>query len=1260
MSAEKEVKEEFIKLKSKKGSYFIGGDIRDEQLGIATYKNAKSFIYQGQFSKKKFDGIGKLNLLSKNGDYYLGHFSDGIVDKFGKFRNNGIEMIAEFANGEMNGVGYFSDYKNNLHYGEFKRGFHHGFGIICSEDSAMKVRGWFKNGKKEGHFIEEIKKDGLNLTVTGSYKKNKKHGVFEIRKSDLELPIFRGHFTNNQKTGFAQVNHFRGKSLVQVYEGMLKNGKKNGIGKLTSHIDDYSYCGEFRDNDFFGLGTLKKKRYSYHGNFYKGRKNGIGYQVYPSKDYYFGQWKFGKVEGMGYMKKNKELYMGSFKNGMRHGLGMIQVKGHTTVHARFERGDVKELLDEESCRQSLERKCKILDFELFMKRFENDISTIASKLKHSTADLSSDSYSVVREIKESTIDLNTRVDKLKEKYYEMEKRFITMKVHLDFMIRKSRTDELFYDLDNFERKNILKMNEAFNNQEEWQSKGQVYDHKKVFYESRKPEETIPNKNSFKKKYNRVNKCSANNLLAYPDGYQSIKQDSIGQMAIELQPRYDSKDLENLTNLCPKKKISTGILSIADGQNDPVKFSFNLICPISFSNLKKAAKFSLEYEQAEEERTAKKKNMGMNDDVSSYPSMDDSGMVTKGGRGLDRSIFAQSFDRSERHNSQGYSYKSNTDYDEHHSPMQEDFIRRSYGILDSLKGQIKELEEKNKIAQMELELKKVKLKNQRLEEMVKERGTQEMSSSSRRLRQLGMEISRNSSMFEVEALRKSEPNLELSPRPSPILSKYQKLGQKIEPSGAEGDRLTRNELSFSELKRTQTGLKDFEPSMNGSKIKIEEVKEQDFGEAFAMLRGNQKLALESTISKVEHSREESQPTFEKLKLDLSRIGKRGEKEKKSSRTIAEVPHDRTNELSRRSSNLENIGRVKLSRAMQKMREMEQRLDSFGEKPPKTSKVQKLNLSVQNDETNITMDPEKSQNKIQTNNIDQTKEEAQEDQKDIEAELSAKQMSNHPINPISVQREPSVGQSKDHSLSPLTTQREPSMEQRTERSLSPLTTQRDHSLGQKTDRTDRSVSPISVTTEDDLKSIHEQAERDKQVKEKLLNEQLEQLDEELKKLESQNVELEMKRRELEMEQMNIELDEHDALKQEQKLDSLKEEYGSEVESYQTLGLSNVDPDELRSELLKGKEKAGKLINQLEKKEKEILEKAAVSNSESKYSKEVQEIEKLKGQVEIGKLIVSELEKIKFKMEADIGNFVSSSSSMKKSKRNAGSNKVAPIKI
>lgn len=91
------------------------------------------------------------------------------------------------------------------------------------------------------------------------------------------IPVHSLSFELNKLTGeFGFYDEF-GIASTPVYEGSIKNGRKDGYGVLKD-IDSITYAGYWKHDLFHGKGTFFQERteLKYEGDFVEGRKDGMG------------------------------------------------------------------------------------------------------------------------------------------------------------------------------------------------------------------------------------------------------------------------------------------------------------------------------------------------------------------------------------------------------------------------------------------------------------------------------------------------------------------------------------------------------------------------------------------------------------------------------------------------------------------------------------------------------------------------------------------------------------------------------------------------------------------------------------------------------------------------------------------------------------------------------------------------------------------------------------------------------------------------
>jgi len=160
--------------------------------------------YEGETKSGKMHGKGILYDRYSERKIYEGGWKDG--------QRHGV------------GIEYYSDGKRKEYDGEWKVGYRNGYGISYHPDGKTKqYEGYWKNNYRNGHgscyYIKGVKlyegvwkrgtKEGkgieygydkskiiLNTIYSGTFKKNRKHGVFSVH-----YPITNNKFYNIKYTG---------------------------------------------------------------------------------------------------------------------------------------------------------------------------------------------------------------------------------------------------------------------------------------------------------------------------------------------------------------------------------------------------------------------------------------------------------------------------------------------------------------------------------------------------------------------------------------------------------------------------------------------------------------------------------------------------------------------------------------------------------------------------------------------------------------------------------------------------------------------------------------------------------------------------------------------------------------------------------------------------------------------------------------------------------------------------------------------------
>lgn len=202
--------------------------------------------------------------------------------------------------------------------------------LIDSDNSKTKMyyHGEFnksdkKNGK--GKLIEI--KEGQKYIYHGIWEEdNLKEGKIYYENGD----IYEGEIKNYKRDGEGKFT-----SNSEIYEGHWKNDKKNGKGTLIFKNDGTKYEGEFKDNLFSGKGELiSNNGTSYEGEFLNNHMHGKGYLKGSNGHTYEGNFQNGFFHGKGKFKWNdnskEQFYEGTYSYGKKDGNGSFH----------FQNGDI--------------------------------------------------------------------------------------------------------------------------------------------------------------------------------------------------------------------------------------------------------------------------------------------------------------------------------------------------------------------------------------------------------------------------------------------------------------------------------------------------------------------------------------------------------------------------------------------------------------------------------------------------------------------------------------------------------------------------------------------------------------------------------------------------------------------------------------------------------------------------------------------------------------------------------------------------------
>jgi len=215
-------------------------------------------IYQGKFSKGKFNGKGKLTV---GDDIYEGDFVNGNKNGIGKeMYSNGTIYRGEYKNNKRNGIGTLQKKQCGgvVYSGSWKDDLMSGEGALfldpplSSEEElyVVKYEGEFIEGRKSGAGALTINDDSV---LNGRWHDDKPsdYGSWMITYNDGTIYSgsidFNDHEIMPYPEGFGTMHYING----DFYTGNFHNGKRDGMGLCLLENGD-SLDGEWKNDEFVG------------------------------------------------------------------------------------------------------------------------------------------------------------------------------------------------------------------------------------------------------------------------------------------------------------------------------------------------------------------------------------------------------------------------------------------------------------------------------------------------------------------------------------------------------------------------------------------------------------------------------------------------------------------------------------------------------------------------------------------------------------------------------------------------------------------------------------------------------------------------------------------------------------------------------------------------------------------------------------------------------------------------------------------------
>jgi hypothetical protein len=238
-------------------------------------------------------------------------------------------------------------YKNTLpdgsfYVGQFKDGQRNGQGTFTGADGSIAKGNWIDD--QLNGFGTYIYANGD--TYVGGFENSRRHGKGTYTsKSELGDFSYQGEFKNDNYSGHGTFSinwrDVRGILIGIVYEGAFLDGTYYGYGNFTrtegGNVVEV-YTGEFKKGMREGLGTYSSRGDTFDG-IWKDEAAVDGVYTYSNGDIYSGEFKNGRHHGKGTLTfADGSVYSGEFKNGRHHGKGTLTFADGSVYKGDFKYG----------------------------------------------------------------------------------------------------------------------------------------------------------------------------------------------------------------------------------------------------------------------------------------------------------------------------------------------------------------------------------------------------------------------------------------------------------------------------------------------------------------------------------------------------------------------------------------------------------------------------------------------------------------------------------------------------------------------------------------------------------------------------------------------------------------------------------------------------------------------------------------------------------------------------------------------------------
>ena len=173
----------------------------------------------------------------------------------------------------------------------------------------------------------------------GELKDDKRNGQGKMTYANGDA--YEGTWVDGQRSGEGTYTWADStEDVPHFYTGLWMNDKKNGQG-IMNFANGGVYKGEFVDDKLNGQGILTWADGDvYKGEFKDGTMNGQGVLTWANGDVYKGEFKDGKRDGQGTITyANGDVYKGEWKEGKKTGYGTMTFASGSVYEGNWEDND---------------------------------------------------------------------------------------------------------------------------------------------------------------------------------------------------------------------------------------------------------------------------------------------------------------------------------------------------------------------------------------------------------------------------------------------------------------------------------------------------------------------------------------------------------------------------------------------------------------------------------------------------------------------------------------------------------------------------------------------------------------------------------------------------------------------------------------------------------------------------------------------------------------------------------------------------------